>query len=218
MSKFELLKKTLLEYYQNNESALNVFVEIVKNRSTVVSLRLLDWFVTNYVKTLDTIPNETVEERLTRQHLYFIYTQNLNSYKKVWFDPFARESPDKGSFRVYFNTDTCEFLMELPPYEFQNNSNGSESTTMTSSSIISTTIGQLNFFRCAIDYGIISYVFQHHERIQNHMLQGLSARKKTKADEQRNIFRPIEHATNNIYHVTQTFSSDPTVHFSIQRK
>lgn len=238
MSKFELLKKTLLEYYRSNESALQIFVEIVKNRSTVVSLRLLDWFVTNYVKSNE-IPDESIEERLNRQHLFFIYTQNLNSYKKVWFDPFARESPDKGSFKIYFNTDTCEFLSTLPTNNTTTESVSSESSNSNethssmdgasnedadnnndSDSIISTTIGQLNFFRCAIEYGMITYVFQHHERIQNHMLLGLSARKKTKADEQRNIYRPLEHvhSTNNVYKVTQTFSNDPTVHFAIHQR
>ena len=235
MSKFELLKKTLLEYYRTHESALQIFVEIVKNRSTVVSLRLLDWFVTNYVKSTE-IPDESIEERLNRQHLFFIYTQNLNSYKKVWFDPFARESPDKGSFKIYFNTDTCEFLSSLPVQLVSSESSDSNETHSSmdgasddidpdandndSDSIISTTIGQLNFFRCAIEYGMITYVFQHHERIQNHMLLGLSARKKSKADEQRNIYRPLEHVhnTNNVYKVTQTFSNDPTVHFAIHQR
>lgn len=231
MSKFELLKKTLLEYYRTHESALQIFVEIVKNRSTVVSLRLLDWFVTNYVKSTE-IPDESIEERLNRQHLFFIYTQNLNSYKKVWFDPFARESPDKGSFKIYFNTDTCEFLSSLELVSSESSDSNETHSSMDgasddndpdagdndSDSIISTTIGQLNFFRCAIEYGMITYVFQHHERIQNHMLQGLSARKKSKADEQRNIYRPLEHTTNNVYKVTQTFSNDPTVHFSIQQR
>ncbi len=229
MSKFNLLKKTLLEYYRTHESALQIFVEIVKNRSTVVSLRLLDWFVTNYVKSNE-IPDETVEDRLNRQHLFFIYSQNLNSYKKVWFDPFARESPDKGSFKIYFNVNTCEFLSELESASSESsNSNETHSSIDGASNedadnnndsdwIISTTIGQLNFFRCAIEYGMITYVFQHHERIQNHMLQGLSARKKSKSDEQRNIYRPLEHTTNNVYKVTQTFSNDPTVHFSIQQR
>jgi hypothetical protein len=28
----------------------------------------------------------------------------------------------------------------------------------------------------------------------------------------------LEHNTNNVYKVTQTFSNDPTVHFSIQQR
>lgn len=203
MSKFELLKNKLLDYYRNNQHSLQIFIEVVKNRSTVVSLRLLDWFVTNYVSAFS-IPDETPQDKLIRQQLYFIYAQNINSYNKVWFDPFAREAPDKGSFKIYFDTVNVDFLSFIPN-DFHEN-------------IIATTIGQLNFFRCIIDYKLIDYVFEHHENIQNHMNQGLLARRKLKADENSNIYRPMEYTTNNVYNLPQNFAHEPSVHFTIQKK
>lgn len=198
-SKFDLHRRNLLNYYSTHPESLRIFVEIVKNRSTVVSLRLLDWFVTNYIN--DTFPEDTLE----RQQLYFLYSQHLNSYKKVWFDPFARELPEKGSHKVYF--DTVKMTMDVVCTEEENDS------------IISTTIGQLNFFRSAIEYGIISYVFEHREKIQTHMISGLMNRKKTKAELKKNIYKPIDEynpvKTNNVVHsVLEAFQNDPSVHIT----
>ncbi len=81
-AKFQLLKDTLSDYYRRNPSSLRIFSEIVSNRSTVVSLRVLDWLVTNYVTARD-IPDESEAKRTERLNLYFNYTRNLDSYTKV---------------------------------------------------------------------------------------------------------------------------------------
>lgn len=205
LSKFDLHRRTMLHYYSTHPDALRVFIEIVRNRSTVVSLRLLDWFVTNYV-TAETIVGETPKEKSQRQNLYFVYSQNLNSYKKVWFDPFARELPEKGSYKLLFNTET--FTMEV-----------SSAEAPVEGPIISTTTGQLNFFKCAIEYGIIQHVFEHHERIQRHMLDGLNHRKLAKAEARKNIYKPVETEGYSLeQNITDAFAHDPTVHITIQKR
>lgn len=200
-SKFELHKRNMLNYYSNNPESLRIFIEIVKNRSTVVSLRLLDWFVTNYVN--DTFPDDTPESKLQRQQLFFSYTQNLNSYKKVWFDPFARELPDKGSHKILFDTQNMTMECRIES-EFETNSEH----------IIATTIGQLNFFRSAIEYGIINYVFEHREKIQAHMIAGLNTRKTQKANQK--IYQPLVDECypikTNVTNVLDAFRNDPSVH------
>lgn len=206
-SKFELHKRTLLTYYSTHPSSLRIFTEVVKNRSTVVSLRVLDWFVTNYV-TAASIPGETTEERIQRQHLYFIYTQNLSSYKKVWFDPFARELPGKGSHKILFDTVAC--TMTIFPEELS--SSKAPTDDHDNDRCVATTIGQLNFFRCAIEYGMIQYVFTHHQRIQAHMLDGLSSRKRIKAEENKNVFQPLGQEEGMITRLPQLFANDPAVH------
>ena len=186
-------KRTIEGYYRTHPDSLRIFVEVVKNRSTVVSLRLLDWFVTNFVNA-PPFPDEKPSDRMKRVQLHFICSQNLDAYSKVWFDPFARELVDKGSFKVLFNTDTAEVVVS--------------SDEPSSENMVSTTIGQLNFFRCAIEHGIIAYVFEHHSRIQAHMLEGLSKRKKSKARLQQEVYM----AHDGEYSLHMAFSHDPRVH------
>jgi hypothetical protein len=213
-AKFQLLKDTLSDYYRRNPTSLRIFSEIVSNRSTVVSLRVLDWLVTNYV-TAQSIPGETDVQRTERLNLFFNYTRNLDSYTKVWFDPFARKAPEKGSFKVWFHTETCMIeINDAPAPE----------------GFISTTLGQLNFFRVAIEEGIISFTFENHEALQTHMLEGLSQRKKSKANGRKDVYAPVdtdeatECATSTTtYRPTPldprtAFGNDPTVRVSIQRK
>jgi hypothetical protein len=188
-------------------------LEIVKNRSTIVSLRLLDWFVLHYLSAHE-ITNESVQEKQKRQEMYFLYTNNLNAYKKVWFDPFARESPDKGSHKILFNTEdmTMSILVE-------------KMDTIEEPHILSTTIGQLNFFKCAIENGFIEYVFCYHEKIQQHMIDNISSKRKEKTS---CIYTPssdesdgyIQKKTkyNLLHSLPQTLAHDPTIHVSIQRK
>ncbi len=201
MSKFELHKRTIQQYYRTHPDSLRIFVEVVKNRSTVVSLRLLDWFVTNYVSAPQ-FPDEKPVDRMARVQLHFVCTQNLEAYSKVWFDPFARELVDKGSLKVLFHTESSEIVVssDEPPTD----------------AYVSTTLGQLNFFRCAIDYGLIAYVFEHHARIQAHMLEGLSSRKKSRADTRRDVY--VAHGSDDVVQprtlsqLPQAFAHDPRVH------
>ncbi len=196
-------KRTIEGYYRTHPDSLRIFVEIVKNRSTVVSLRLLDWFVTNYVNAPQ-FPDEKPTDRMKRIQLHFVCSQNLEAYSKVWFDPFARELVDKGSFKVLFDVGTSEIVVS--------------SDEPTSENQVSTTIGQMNFFRCAIEHGIIAYVFEHHSRIQAHMLEGLSKRKKSRSKMHQEVY--ISHDCDddlprNLSTLQLAFSHDPRVHIVI---
>jgi hypothetical protein len=199
-SKFEMHKRTMEAYYSTNPDSLKIFVEIVKNRSTVVSLRLLDWFVTNFVKASE-IAGETASDRMKRLQMHFLCSQNLDAYSKVWFDPFARELVDKGSFKILLNTDTLEMTVSSaePP----------------SDTYVSTTIGQLNFFRCAIEHGVVSYVFENHAKIQTHMLQGLSSRRKSRADNLREVYVENDDDVRGLSNIVDAFAHDPSVHVSV---
>ena len=200
---------SLQDYYRRNPQSLRIFVEIVNNRSTVVSLRLLDWLVTNFV-TARMIPNETPEQRNQRIDLFYTYSRNLDSYTKVWFDPFARKSTDKGSIKFLFHTETCEIL---------------EQTEFTPKQFISTTVGQLNFFKIAIETGIIQYIFDNHSRIQTHMLEGLAERKRTRTRAKCEVYLGDTTSTTSTTKIAQqpfvpidpltVFSNDPTMRFVI---
>ncbi len=208
MSKFHILLNSLQTYYRSNPRALRIFLEIVSNRSTVVSLRLMDWLVTNFVTSK--FESESPETRSKRLNLYFNYVRNLDSYTKVWFDPFARKATDKGSFKFWLHTTTCDVIhsdQEVPDGE----------------PYISTTVGQLNFFRIAIEEGYVSYAFENHTSIQTHMLEGLAERKRSKVNARRDVFRPVDSETGEKITIAyraeplgvSTFEHDPTVHITM---
>lgn len=81
-TKLSLLMKSLTEFYQD----LN-YVNEMKNivdQNSVVSLRILDWFITNYSKKKRTIVQDA--------NVYQAYRLQLKSYSKKQFDPFCRKN------------------------------------------------------------------------------------------------------------------------------
>jgi hypothetical protein len=98
-----------------------------------VSLRLIDYFVTNYSKK-----NNTSYVHGARQFLvYFQYKRELNAYSKRLFDPFCRRE------RIMFQARGHEGFV--------------------------TTVGQLNFFRWAIEKNIIDYINDNRDSIERDM-------------------------------------------------
>lgn len=94
-TKISLLMKSLTEFYKNAE-----YIEKMKNiidQNNVISLRILDWFITNYSKkyrTLIETENKTVD-------VYQNYKLQLKSFSKRAFDPFCRKNKI-----IFFYTDT----------------------------------------------------------------------------------------------------------------
>jgi hypothetical protein len=85
----ELLLNTLLDFYKRDDN-LNRILKIITGE-TKISLRIVDWFATNYAKknfTLYTIIDKIGEER--RFKVYQDYKLKLKAYSKKNFDPFCR--------------------------------------------------------------------------------------------------------------------------------
>ena len=130
-----LLYLSLTKFY-SDEKNMNKLLDYVKINK--ISLRIIDWFVTNYSKKHDSM-YEMYDEtgiRLNPFNVFHSYKSQLKSYSKRNFDPFCRRN------RVDFN---C---------------NGEN---------ISTTIGQLNFFRWAIDHLVIEYIILNYDNIETDM-------------------------------------------------
>ena len=85
----ELLLKNLLEFYENEEN-LEKMLKIITGESKI-SLRIVDWFVTNYSKKYFTkyniIENGNI---ISRFKVYFSYKLELKAYSKKRFDSFCR--------------------------------------------------------------------------------------------------------------------------------
>ena len=146
-----------LHNYYNNTSNITKLLEVLEDNNKV-SLRIIDWFVTNYSKKnniyylIFETPNKTKtflekNNNLLKQfNTYHSYKAQLKSYSKKRFDPFCRRD------RIQFKYD-------------DNKS-------------IETTVGQLNFFKWAIDNLIIDYIKENYELIEKDMNKSYNLIKK----------------------------------------
>lgn len=153
----DLLMKNLEEYYSNSSNMENMMNII--NGTSNISLRIVDWFTTNFSKKYYTIYNITKNGEDIRFKVFDDYKLQLKAYSKKRFDPFCRW--DRLSF----------------PYKKENNT------------YIQTTIGQLNFFKWALENDIVKYINDHYEEIDNDMNERNSQSKKKHRDD--NCKKPV---------------------------
>jgi len=135
----DLLLSNLMEFYNKNDN-LDKMMRIINGESEI-SLRIVDWFVTNFAKKYYTVYEISVkkdnEENATRFKVYNDYKLKLKAYSKKRFDPFCRWD----RISIPYNEDK----------------------------VMETTIGQLNFFKWAIDNKIIDYIKNNYETIESDM-------------------------------------------------
>lgn len=133
-SKEKILLSSLLIYFSKKENQ-NILVSIV-NENSPISLRILDWFVTNYSKEHS---GQILSSEICKDFdVYNSYKAQLKAYNKKLFDPFCRQHTTKNKFNYFY---------EEGKY-------------------IVTTTGQLNFFKWAIENKIITYVKKHYAEIK----------------------------------------------------
>lgn len=157
-SKESLLKVKLLDFYKE-QSNLKILLPIILQQ-TRLSLRSLDWFVTNYSKKYNT--NYKLNEDNLSYFPFKSYKSQLKAYSKKFCDPFCRRE------RVIFDYQQMEIIDFKPDIK------------MAHKSYIVTTIGQLNFFRFAIQDNIINYAISFIEAIENDMNSTLKKREEEK--------------------------------------
>ena len=155
---------SLNKFYDVQEH-LDKFNQIV-NGDSKISLRIIDWFVTNYskknnicyivftkhktVKKLHACNEENEDKKLAPKqkkiqfNVYVRYKAQLKSYSKKSFDPFCRK----------------DRITDWGP-----------------DSNITTTIGQLNFFKWAIQNNVIQYIEEHLSEIEKDMNTNIRKKK-----------------------------------------
>jgi hypothetical protein len=134
--KQDFIVRWLQDFY-NQPGRLEEVLPILTG-SSAVSLRLIDWFVTNYSKKFN-VSYPLTEDTTTRQFMvHFHYKRELKAYSKRLFDPFCRR--ERISFQIRGQAPIEE-----------------------------TTVGQLNFFRWAIEKGVIRYILAHAADIERDM-------------------------------------------------
>lgn len=155
-SKEETLVNFLLNYYK---SKISLFRDIIY-QNTPLSLRLLDWLVTNYAKKYNIIYPLVNSNETIYFNIYLDYKNQLKAYSKKFFDPFCRQK------RLIINTNTFKWR----EYTDEN----------ISEQEIVTTVGQLNFFRWFIDNKILEYALTNIRFIDADMINTMTSKKKGK--------------------------------------
>jgi len=153
---------TLMKFYKES-SNIKKFLEII-NGDVPISLRLIDWFVTNYSKKNNTMFDKTLyikskkskdkkEDDLFNNYIRVNhnYKAQLTAYSKKNFDPFQRR--ERLGFMYGNKPDEC----------------------------ISTTIGQLNFFKWSIENHILDYIQDNIQDIEEDMNKNISINSKSKS-------------------------------------
>ena len=98
----DLLMVSLSKFY-SNKANIHKILPIVTGKSDI-SLRLLDWFVTNYSKKSSTIITHiNSENNIVHFNVYLSYRSQLKAYSKQQFDPFRRR--DRITF--YYEKEKC---------------------------------------------------------------------------------------------------------------
>ena len=154
----ELLLGRLKVFY--NSDNMSKLLPII-NGETKLSLRIIDWFVTNYTKKNNIIlynkkkklirsitksPKNKLETKTKKSkyeyvddqfNIFLNYKGQLKAYSKKNFDPFCRRE------RINFYYTEDKFM--------------------------TTTVGQLNFFKWALENKVIEYIKTHLEKIDKDM-------------------------------------------------
>jgi hypothetical protein len=160
ISQNELILQTRLPFY-SNPKYFTIFLEIV-HLGKHISLRLLDFFATNYAYMNRVWINGV--------NISNDYKQHLKGVKKRYFDPFCRNS------RIYIlkedETNEHVTLRVLEPKEFKQFKDHPDKT------IIVTTVGQLNFFRWCIQRDIITYIIKNYTKIEKAMTESNYTKKQ----------------------------------------
>ena len=177
-SRKNLLMESLQDYFKNPENIIKIIPIISSSRT--LSLRVIDWFVTNYSKKFNTsyIINNTTNTIITEGNydpyycsefvVYLNYRLQLKAYSKDNFDPFCRVDSEKLHERIdfYYNKDNIiDYIkknnLDLP--NIMTYLNEQENNFFT------TTSGQLNFFRWIIKNNIIDYIMKNLKKIETDM-------------------------------------------------
>lgn len=136
-------------FFSYNSKYIKTMLQIINGESDI-SIRLLDWFITNYSEIYQTCYKIKMNGEMRIFYVHEEYKNELISYSKKYFDPFCRKNKviyrykdRNGNNAVTFKTATC----------------------------------QLQFFQWAIRYKIIDYVRDKLDIIEKEMAKAIQNNK-----------------------------------------
>jgi hypothetical protein len=164
----DLLMQNLMEFYHEPEhmtKLLSIIHGNVGNKmrgggatvSSSISLRIIDWFVTNYAKKHYTVYEIAENTYMSRFKVYNDYKLKLKAYSKRRFDPFCRWERIQIPYHLGETQKTTTTTIDHEEEPSLNNG------------FLETTIGQLNFFKWAIEHHILEYIQSNYLEIEQDM-------------------------------------------------
>jgi len=150
-TKSDLLLKTLKTYF--TEDRFKIVLPIITGNSKI-SLRVIDWFVTNYSKKNQIIYKIKEYDEECYINIHNHYRSQLNAYGKKYIDPFCR-----GKDRILFKVSESQCIMS--------------------------NLGQINFFKWALQYKVLDYIDTNYSIIVKDMTDTINS---TPSSSKRRIF------------------------------
>lgn len=198
-SKQSLLILPIIKYF-NDPINLNYLIQILNGETfgtnkqesnSPISLRLIDWFVTNYCKkknimyNLNNYKNKSVNNASGTSpdnfdNYFFVhdnYKSQLKECSKKHFDPFCRRN------RIRFYYEPHKYFI--------------------------TTVGQLNFFKWALENHVIDFIRDHLADIEQDMNQGMAQTIAIKPD--KNTEKLTKKKQPNATSINTNTSSNTTI-------
>jgi hypothetical protein len=155
-----------IKKFFNDKDNIKELLDIIEG-NTKLSLRIIDWFVTNYSKKnfivihnkkkqierfnagkISPKTKKKLEEKYEEFNVHLNYKSQLKSFQKKQFDPFCRRE------RINFYHNDKKYMV--------------------------TTVGQLNFFKWAIENNILKYIRENLNTIEKDMNQNIKKNKSLK--------------------------------------
>ena len=113
MNESNILYRSLYKYYENKSKQEYIY-NIINSKD--LSLRIIDWFVTNYSKKMNTV----YLNNNNQFNVYNSYKSKLKSFSKKNFDPFCRR--DRISLEYDdFNIQTTIGQLNFFKWAYDNN-------------------------------------------------------------------------------------------------
>ncbi len=163
--KQNLLFNKIKKFFTEKDN-IKELLDIIEG-NTKLSLRIIDWFVTNYSKKnfivihnkkkqierfnagkISPKTKKKLEDKYEEFNVHLNYKSQLKSFQKKQFDPFCRRE------RINFYYQPNKFIV--------------------------TTVGQLNFFKWAIENNILKYIRDNINTIEKDMNQNIKKNKSYK--------------------------------------
>jgi hypothetical protein len=199
----KLLLILFFKKYKKNKNSLiqNIFKNSIQD--TKISLRLIDWFVTNYCKKNTIIINIINKKTNNNEiiNIYQSYKSNLKAFSKQYFDPFRRNK--KIFFIFNINSNNFNIIKNIDILNNTEINNTEINNNIKKENIIETTIGQLNFFKWIIENNIYEYICIHKKIIENDMILIQKENIKKKNDKNNLIYKNIKNSDGSIKIVTR---------------
>tara|TARA_B100000401_G_C52757788_1_gene696612 strand:+ start:48 stop:698 length:651 start_codon:yes stop_codon:yes gene_type:complete len=186
-----ILLNQLKNFYQIDKNISTLFRILnhnnihKNNKENKISLRLIDWFVTNYCKKNKIIIEKKEKNKTNHINIYNSYKSNLKAFSKQLFDPFRRKN------ELFLNyTSTSKVTFTEDKFLYKNNH-------------IKTTIGQLNFFKWIIDNDIYEYIKSHKKVIENDMIISQKENNKKKMNKHNLVVKTVKNKNGTIEQISR---------------